>query len=148
MNLSYTISLPAWGSVQFFLTIALLVGMKCQVRYCGFAILGLCWTHLHVLIGPLDMLFLKCFLRQGIFLLLFKYCVLILFLKRFYLFISRQKGREGERKGEKYQCVVASRTTHTGNLARNPGMCPDWESNQWPFGSQPMLIPLSYTSHG
>ena len=23
-----------------------------------------------------------------------------------------------------------------GNLACNPGMCPDWESNQQPFGSQ------------
>ena len=24
----------------------------------------------------------------------------------------------------------------TGDLARNPGMCPDWESNWWPFGAQ------------
>ena len=24
----------------------------------------------------------------------------------------------------------------TGDLARNPGMCPDWESNQWLFYSQ------------
>ena len=24
----------------------------------------------------------------------------------------------------------------TGDLARNPGMCPDWELNQQPFGSQ------------
>ena len=24
----------------------------------------------------------------------------------------------------------------TGDLAHNPGMCPDWESNQWPFGTQ------------
>ena len=23
-----------------------------------------------------------------------------------------------------------------GDLARNPGMCPDWESNQLPFASQ------------
>ena len=23
-----------------------------------------------------------------------------------------------------------------GDLAWNPGKCPDWESNQWPFGSQ------------
>ena len=34
----------------------------------------------------------------------------------------------------------------TGDLARNPGMCPDWESNWQPFGSQPSLNPLSYTS--
>ena len=31
-----------------------------------------------------------------------------------YLFIFRQRGREGERKGEKHPCVVASRTPHTG----------------------------------
>ena len=24
----------------------------------------------------------------------------------------------------------------TGDPARNPGLCPDWESNQRPFGSQ------------
>ena len=40
---------------------------------------------------------------------------------------------EGE---EKYQCVVASRASPTGDLAHNPGMCPDWESNQRPFGLQ------------
>ena len=31
---------------------------------------------------------------------------------------------------------VASRTPPTGDLACNPGMCPDWESNQRPFVSQ------------
>ena len=53
------------------------------------------------------------------------------FFLRFY-FIFRQ-GREGEREGEKHQCVVASCTPPTGNLAHNPGMCPDWDSNQWTF---------------
>ena len=24
----------------------------------------------------------------------------------------------------------------TGDLAHNPGMCPDWELNWWPSGSQ------------
>ena len=43
---------------------------------------------------------------------------------------------EGEREGEKHQCVVASQVSPTGDLAHNPGMCPDWESNQQPFGSQ------------
>ena len=42
------------------------------------------------------------------------------------LFISR----EGEREGEKHQYVVVSRAPPTGDLARNPGMYPDWESNQ------------------
>ena len=26
--------------------------------------------------------------------------------------------------------------TRPGDLAHNPGMCPDWESNRQPFGSQ------------
>ena len=39
-------------------------------------------------------------------------------------------GREGEREGQKHQCVVASQTPPTGDPARNPGMRPDWESNQ------------------
>ena len=58
------------------------------------------------------------------------------FLKRFYLFIFRARGREGEREGEKHQCVVASHMPRMWDLANNPGMCPDWYSNQQPFGSQ------------
>ena len=47
-----------------------------------------------------------------------------------YLFIFRRRGREGEREGVKHQCVVASHAPPTEDLACNPGMCPDWESNQ------------------
>ena len=50
------------------------------------------------------------------------------------LFIFREK--EGEIEGEKLQCVVTSHMTPTEDLAHNPGMCPDWELNQQPFGSQ------------
>ena len=32
--------------------------------------------------------------------------------------------------------VVASHASSTGELAHYPGMCPDWESDQQPFGSQ------------
>ena len=55
----------------------------------------------------------------------------VLFLMIFCLgFIHfRQRGREGEREGQKHQCVVASHMPPTGDLAHNPGMCPDWESN-------------------
>ena len=53
-----------------------------------------------------------------------------------YLFIFRERGTEGEREEEKHPCVVASQAPATGDLAHNPGMCPDWESNRWPFGSQ------------
>ena len=51
-----------------------------------------------------------------------------------YLFLER--GREGEREEEKHQCVAVSCTPPTGDLAHNQGMCPDWELNWWPFGSQ------------
>ena len=52
------------------------------------------------------------------------------------LFIFRKRVREGEREGEKHQCVVVSRVPPTGDLAHNTGMCPDWESTQLPFSSQ------------
>ena len=51
------------------------------------------------------------------------------FFLRFYLFIL-ERGKEGERKGEKHQCTVASCVPLVGDLACNPGMCPDWESNR------------------
>ena len=70
------------------------------------------------------------------------------FLKGFYLFIFRHGGREGERHGEKHQCVIASHMPSTGHLAHNPGMCLDWESNQRPLTLRPMLNPLSHTSQG
>ena len=54
----------------------------------------------------------------------------------FYLFIFRERGREEEREGEEHQCVVASCMPPTGDLICNPHMCPDWESNWQPFGSQ------------
>ena len=38
--------------------------------------------------------------------------------------------------GEKHQCVVYSCTAPTGDLACNPGMCPDQESNWCPCGLQ------------
>ena len=59
----------------------------------------------------------------------------IFFVKDFIYFIFRQRGREGEREGEKYQCVVDSSVPPIGDLAGNPSMCPDWEWSQQPFGS-------------
>ena len=52
------------------------------------------------------------------------------------LFILHLERGEGEREGEKHQCVGVSLTPPTGDLARNPGVCPDWESNRGPFGSR------------
>ena len=57
------------------------------------------------------------------------YCVFIYFFLRFYLFIFRERGKEGGVEGEKHQCVVASHMALTADLAHNPGMRPDWESN-------------------
>ena len=56
------------------------------------------------------------------------------FLDFIHLFLERGEGREKE--GEKHQGVVASCAPPTGDLARNPGMCPDWELNWQPFSSQ------------
>ena len=58
------------------------------------------------------------------------------FVKRFYLFIFIERGKEGEREEEKHQCVVVSCAPPTGNLACNPDKCPDWESNQQSFHLQ------------
>ena len=60
-------------------------------------------------------------------------------LKRFYLLIFREGGMEREREGEKHrytrekQYLVASHMPSMGDLAHNPGMCPDQESNHRPF---------------
>ena len=72
---------------------------------------------------------------------------LFFFFKDFiYLFLER--GREGKREGEKHHvwlpltCPVLGTWPSTqkeiSQLKRvsQPGMCPDWESNLRPFGSQ------------
>ena len=58
----------------------------------------------------------------------------LLFLKRFYLLIFGERGKEGER-GEKHR-LVASHRPQTGDLACNPSTCRDWEANWWSSGSQ------------
>ena len=58
-----------------------------------------------------------------------------IFLKDFtYLFLERGERMEKEREGNidlrEIDRLVASFKPPTGDLACNPGMCPDWESNQ------------------
>ena len=53
-----------------------------------------------------------------------------------FVFIFRGRVREGEREGEKHQCVAPSSAPRTGDLTLNPGLCPDWELNWRPFGLQ------------
>ena len=50
-----------------------------------------------------------------------------------YLFLE---GRERRKRGKNHQCVVASHMPPTGDLARNQGMCPNWEWYQQPFDLQ------------
>ena len=57
----------------------------------------------------------------------------ILFFLRFYLFLDRGVG-----KGEKQQCVVASRTPPTGDLFCNPGMC-SGNQTRHPLVCRPVL---------
>ena len=107
--------------------------LACLVYSSGMTIRTRCWqaslTH-HVSFPPGLLDFQVVWLPQGSwpsssFSFIFK----ILF---YYLFLERGEGR----KEEKHQCVVVSWAPPTGDLAHNPGMCPEWESNQWPFGSQ------------
>ena len=64
----------------------------------------------------------------------FIYVLALVYLKILFIFSERRRG--GEREGEKHQCVVASCVSPTGDLVHNPDMCPEWELNQQPFGSQ------------
>ena len=57
------------------------------------------------------------------------------------LFIYFREGKGGKER-EKHQCVVASHAPLIGDLARNPGMCPD------PLVHRLALNPLSHSSHG
>ena len=54
------------------------------------------------------------------------------FFKDFIYFLREKGGRKRGR--ETSACGFAH--PPTGDLACNPGMCPDWELNQQPFGSQ------------
>ena len=70
--------------------------------------------------------------RQG---LLLKQKSVTLFFKRFYLFISeRGEGREKERERNINWLPLAHASV--GDWTCSPSMCPDWESNWWPFALQ------------
>ena len=56
-------------------------------------------------------------------------------LKDFIYLFFRERGREGARGRERSMCGCPSCAPNWG-LAHNPGMCPDWELNQQPFGLQ------------
>ena len=68
--------------------------------------------------------------------------------KNLLIYFFRERGREGEREGEKPQCVVASHSAPSGDLACNPGMCPDQESNWRPSGLQDDAEPTELHQSG
>ena len=51
--------------------------------------------------------------------------------KKFFkiLFIFRGEGQQKE--GEKHLSVVASPAPPTGDMTRNPGVCPNWVKGEW-----------------
>ena len=59
-----------------------------------------------------------------------------LFLKIFYFIYFWTEGKGRRKRGREISVYGCLHTPPTGDLAHNPGMCPDWGSNQWPFGSQ------------
>ena len=74
----------------------------------------------------------------------FQKCVAFLKKDFIYSFLERGEGKAKER--ERNINAWLPSVPPTGDLAHNPSMCHDWELNWRPFGSQPMLKPLSYTS--
>ena len=61
----------------------------------------------------------------------------LLFFKDFiYLFLDRREGEEKERERNINVWLPPHPAPPTGDLAHNPGLCPDRESNQQPVGLQ------------
>ena len=61
----------------------------------------------------------------------------LIFFKDFiYLFLERVEGKEKERERNINVWLPPTCPPTDLSLAHNPGMCPDWESNLWSFGSQ------------
>ena len=69
-----------------------------------------------------------------------------IFLKRFYLLIFRERGREKEREGEKHQCVVASCAPLQGTWPATQARALMGNRTANPLVCQPALNPLSHTS--
>ena len=66
----------------------------------------------------------------------------------FLIYLILERGEENEKEREWNFNVWLPLVPPVRDLTHNPGMCPDWELNQWSFGSQPPLNPLSHTSRG
>ena len=97
---------------------------------------SLFWFRHHTYL--MSVLYVVFFLRLSLTLFLNflkDFICLFLFFKIFYLLIFRERGKEGERERNITVWLPLKRPL-TGDLACNPGMCPDQELNQRPFGLQ------------
>ena len=62
---------------------------------------------------------------------------LLVYLKILFIyFLEREEGREKERERNINVWLPLTCPVLGPDLAHNPGVCPDWESNQRPFGLQ------------
>ena len=101
-------------------------------------ILFFCFLH-SILFIDVDLCFFQENVLNGLCIISLAAIVLVLclfvniklcsFLKKDFIYLLSESGREGERKGEKHQCVVASCAPPAGDLPCNPGICPDWGLN-------------------
>ena len=66
----------------------------------------------------------------------------------FLLLQIEREGEGGRKRGRETSMCGCSCVPPTGDLACNPGMCRDWESNQTPLVLRLVLNPLSCTSQG
>ena len=57
--------------------------------------------------------------------------IFLVFLKQDFIYFFRERGRDGEREGEKHWCERDNvDLLPLRDPACNPGLCPDWELNQ------------------
>ena len=68
--------------------------------------------------------------------------------KDVHLFIFRERGKEGEKEGEKHQSVVASHVPPTGDLAATQACALTGNRTSNTLVHRPVFNPLSYTSQG
>ena len=89
-------------------------------------------------------IYLVCYMEQYVLeLLLQQHIQVYLIFKKDFIYLILETGEEGrEKERERNMNVrekrgsVSSCTCPSGDLARNPGMCPDWELNPQPLRLQ------------
>ena len=72
----------------------------------------------------------------------------ILYFKKRFLLIFRERGREGERKGEKHQCVVVFCAPLLGTWTTTQACALTGNQTADPLVCRSLFIPLSCTSQG